>query len=125
MSLNECTRKPISSRDGSGRRVPKSPLPTARVPAIEVLHRPHQPLRGKDRAVDRGEHRQQQHQRQRQPEADLQRLAQRGQFAVLRIGALHGFGQLAEAAAAPDRSRRRSGLSDCAPVVTAAAPRCG
>ena len=34
MSLKECTRKPISSRDGSGRRVPKSPLPTARVPAM-------------------------------------------------------------------------------------------
>jgi hypothetical protein len=34
MSLNECTRKPISSRDGSGKRVPKSPLPTARVPAM-------------------------------------------------------------------------------------------
>ena len=34
MSLKECTRKPISSRDGSGRRVSKSPLPTARVPAI-------------------------------------------------------------------------------------------
>ena len=34
MSLKECTRKPISSREGSGRRVPKSPLPTARVPSM-------------------------------------------------------------------------------------------
>ncbi len=34
MSLKECTRKPISSREGSCSRVPKSPLPTARVPAI-------------------------------------------------------------------------------------------
>ena len=34
MSLKECTRKPISSREGSGRRVAKSPLPTARVPSI-------------------------------------------------------------------------------------------
>ena len=34
MSLKECTRKPISSREGSGRRVAKSPLPTARVPSM-------------------------------------------------------------------------------------------
>ena len=75
MSLKECTRKPISSREGSGRRVPKSPLPTARVPAIRSLHRPRQALRRPDRPVDGRQHRDQQHQRQRQHEIDLQRLA--------------------------------------------------
>ena len=34
MSLNECTRKPISSRVGVGTRVAKSPRATARVPCI-------------------------------------------------------------------------------------------
>ena len=34
MSLKEWTRKPISSREGRARCVSKSPLPTARVPAI-------------------------------------------------------------------------------------------
>ncbi len=32
MSLNECTRKPISSCEVSGRRVSRSPCATARVP---------------------------------------------------------------------------------------------
>jgi hypothetical protein len=62
----------------------------------EVLHRTHQALRGVDRAVDGRQHGEQQHQREREPEAGLQGLAQGGQVAVLVVGALHRFRQRGE-----------------------------
>ena len=96
MSLKECTRKPISSREGNGSRVPKSPLPTARVPAIRSCTGRVRRCGEENRPVDRRQQGQQHHQRQRQTEADLERLAHRRQIAVLRGGVLHGLGQRRE-----------------------------
>ena len=62
----------------------------------QVLHRAHQALRGVDRQVDGRQHGQQHHQRQREAEAVLERLAHRGEVAVLVVGVLHGFGQRGE-----------------------------
>ena len=97
MSLKECTRKPISSCEVSGRRVSKSPLRDGARALDEILDGLHQPLGGEDRAVPGREQRQQQHERQRQDEARLERLAQIILFAVLLIGGLHGVRERAQA----------------------------
>ena len=59
----------------------------------QVLHRARQPLRRPDRAVDRRQHGDQQHQRQRQPEVDLKGLARRRHIAVIRKSVLHRIGE--------------------------------
>ena len=76
MSLNEVTRKPISSCDGRAMpRVEVAFRHRARA-RDQVLHRPHQPLGEIQGAVHRREQRHQQHQRERQHEGGLERLAQ-------------------------------------------------
>ena len=62
----------------------------------EVLDRLHEALGREDRAVPGGEQRQQQHDRQRQDEAGLERLAQVVLLAELLVGRLHGVGEGAE-----------------------------
>ena len=59
----------------------------------QVLDRLHQPLRGKDRAVPRGEQRKQQHDGERQDETRLERLAQVVLLAELLVGGLYRVGQ--------------------------------
>jgi len=70
----------------------------------EVLDRLDETLRGEDRAVPGGEQRQQQHHRQRQDEARLERLAQVVLLAELLVGGLHGVCEGAEGAPATGRS---------------------
>jgi len=53
-------------------------------------------LRREDRAVDGRQHGEQQDQREREPEAGLQRLTQRRQVAILVVGALHRFRERGE-----------------------------
>src|SRR5206468_11742163 len=55
----------------------------------EVLDGAHQALRGEDRAVDGREHREQQHEGEREAEAVLERLAPRREIPILMVGVLY------------------------------------
>ncbi len=60
----------------------------------EILHGSNEPLRGVDRTVNGGEHREQQHHRERESKTVFERLAQVRHFAVLGVAVLNRFRQL-------------------------------
>ncbi len=62
----------------------------------EILYGACEPLREEDRAVDAGQHREQQHHRQRQPEAVFQRFTKARDIVVLRPCLLNGFREFRE-----------------------------
>ena len=90
----------------------------------EILNRQHEALRREERAVDGRQQRHQQHECQQQPERDLERLAQVGEFAVLRVGALHGVGELRDALGHRIDRDQRARLARRRPPVAKARP-CG